>query len=431
LIRGEFTKLRIFKIYSKEKIMKIIHTSDWHLGKTLDGFSRLAEQEEFIEEFVQLVNEQEADLVIIAGDIYDSSNPPARAETLFYNAVKRLSNFGKRAILVVAGNHDNPERLEAAAPLAKEHGIIILGSPRSLAEIGTYGSFKIIDAGESFVEIELNNEKAVIITLPYPSERRLEEILTEDLGEVERQRTYSQRVGEIFQKLSLRYREDTINLAVSHIFLLGGESTDSERPIQLGGSFAVELDKLPNKAQYIALGHLHKTQRFNIKGTEVIYSGSPIQYSKSERNNCNCVYAIEVKARSVAVIEKLFLRNYKPIEVWKCSSIQDVLNKCEELSEKDMWVYIEVKTDRVLLQEEIKEMKRLRRDIIEIIPKMDGLDDQEDIEYESLSSKSMKEVFEEFYKKQRLVEPTEELTSLFLSITSGEEEGEEDEAKET
>jgi exonuclease SbcD len=411
--------------------MRIIHTSDWHLGKTLDGFSRLEEQEEFIEEFVGLVNAQKADLVIVAGDIYDNSNPPARAETLFYNAVKRLSNQGKRAILVVAGNHDNPERLEAAAPLAKEHGIIILGTPRSLAELGDYGNFKIVDSGEGFVEIELNNEKAVIITLPYPSEKRLDEILTEDLDEGERQRTYSQRVGEIFHKLSDKYRDDTINLAVSHIFLLGGESTDSERPIQLGGSFAVELSKLPSRAQYIALGHLHKTQRFDIGGTAVIYSGSPIQYSKSERNNSNCVYDIDVKAGEEAKVEKIFLRNYKPIEIWKCTSIQDALNKCEEFSEKNMWVYIEVKTDRVLLQEEIKEMKRLRRDIIEIIPQIEGLDNTEDIEYESLTGKSMEEVFKEFYKKQRLVEPTEELTNLFLSIASGEQEGKEDETKES
>ena len=411
--------------------MKIVHTSDWHLGKTLDGFSRLPEQEEFIEEFVQLVNEQKVDLVIVAGDIYDNCNPPARAETLFYNAVKRLSNNGKRAILVVAGNHDNPERLEAVSPLAKEHGIIILGTPRSCAEIGAYGNFKIVDSGEGFVEIELNNEKAVIVTLPYPSEKRLEEILTEDLEEEERQKTYSQRVGEIFDKLSEKYREDTINLAVSHIFILGGESTDSERPIQLGGSFAVELNKLPSNAQYIALGHLHKTQRFNIEGTEVIYSGSPIQYSKSERNNSNCVYVIEVKAGEEAKVKKLLLRNYKPIEVWKCTSIQDALNKCEELSEKNMWVYIEVKTDRVLLQEEIKEMKRLRRDIIEIIPKIDGLDGAEDIEYESLMEKSMQEVFKEFYKKQRMVEPTEELINLFLSIASIEQEGKEDETKDS
>ena len=87
-------------------ILKIIHTSDWHLGKLLEGNSRLEEQEQFIDEFVQKVEEKDADLIIIAGDIYDSGNPSAKAECLFYNGVKRISNNGRRAILIIAGNHD-------------------------------------------------------------------------------------------------------------------------------------------------------------------------------------------------------------------------------------------------------------------------------------------------------------------------------------
>jgi len=410
--------------------MKIIHTSDWHLGKTLEGFSRLEEQEEFIEEFIELVDEQQANMVIIAGDIYDNSNPPARAEVLFYNTLKRLSKQGERIVLVVAGNHDNPERLEAVAPLAKEHGIIILGTPKSCAELGAYGKFQIIDGGEGYVEVEINEEKAVIITMPYPSEKRLEEILTEELDEVERQKSYSQRVGDIFERLSEKYREDTINLAVSHLFLMGGESTDSERPIQLGGSYSVELSKLPKKSQYVALGHLHKTQRFNLEGVPVVYSGSPIQYSKNEKNNANCVYVVDVKPGEAAKVDKLFLRNYKPIEVWKCTSIEDAIERCKEFSEKNMWVYLEITTDRVLLQEEIKEMKRLKRDIIEIRPDIAGLECAIDIEYESLTEKSMEEVFKGFYKKERTIEPTEELTNLFLKIVNEEEEDMEDEAKE-
>ncbi|MCT4621221.1 MAG: exonuclease subunit SbcD, partial [Marinisporobacter sp.] len=98
--------------------MRILHTSDWHLGKNLENSSRIEEQEKFIDDFVDLVEENNIDLVIIAGDIYDHSNPPAKAEKLFYKALKKISKDGERIILIIAGNHDSPERLVAASPLA-------------------------------------------------------------------------------------------------------------------------------------------------------------------------------------------------------------------------------------------------------------------------------------------------------------------------
>lgn len=401
--------------------MRIIHTSDWHLGKTLEGFSRMEEQEEFIQEFIEIVDKNNIDLVIISGDIYDNSNPPAKAEKLFYKTLKKISNNGNRAVLIIAGNHDNPERLVASSPLAYEQGIMIFGTPKSSIQKGQCGNFKVIDSDEGYVEIEINKEKAVIITLPYPSEKRLNEVFIDDLDEKERKKSYSEKVGEIFNKLSEKYRKDTINIATAHLFVTGGESSDSERSIELGGSLAVDKDKLPLKAQYIALGHLHKTQI--VKGTnkKAIYSGSPIQYSKSERNNSNCAFIIDVKSGEEADISKVFFRNYKPIELWKCNSIEEAIEKCEENREKNSWVYLEIKTDRVLYQEEIKKIKELKKDIIEIKPVIKG-EEESNKEYENMTEKSMKEIFLEFYKKSRSVEPTEELTDLFLSVVCEEEE---------
>lgn len=142
--------------------MRILHTADFHLGKNLEGFSRMDEQEEFLKDFIKIVKENNIDLVIIAGDIYDNSNPPARAEKMFYSTLKQLSENGERLILVIAGNHDNPERLVAAGPLAREHGIIMIGTPKTIIEKGDYGKHKILNSGEGFIEIEINNEKAVI-----------------------------------------------------------------------------------------------------------------------------------------------------------------------------------------------------------------------------------------------------------------------------
>lgn len=405
--------------------MRIIHTGDWHLGKNLEGVSRLGEQERFIEDFIHTVEKNNIDMVIISGDIYDNSNPPAMAERLFYSALRRICDNGKRIVLAIGGNHDNPDRLSAASPIAYEQGVILLGKPKSIAEVGNCGQHRIIDAGEGYFEIEINGERAVIITIPYPSEKRLNEILSTSIEEEDRQESYSNRVKELFYKLQEKYREDTINLAVSHLFILGGEESESERPIQLGGSLAVSASALPEKAQYIALGHLHKPQLVKAK-TICRYAGSPLQYSKSEIGYSKSFYIIDVKAGEEVKLQEVFCNNYKPIEVWKCESVEEAIEKCRENSDREAWIYLEIKTDKFISQEDIKTMKSLKKDILEIRPVIIGEEDQEN-DFYSLKGKSVGEIFKEFYTKQRMVEPSEEVMELFLSIVE-QEEGEEDEA---
>lgn len=406
--------------------MKILHTSDWHLGKNLEGYSRLAEQEKFLEELNQIVEEQEIDLILVAGDIYDTSNPPAKAERLFYNSVKKLSANGERPVIIIAGNHDNPDRLVAASPLAYDHGVILLGKPKSSIETGKYGSFQVVDSGEGFLEIEVKGEKVVILTLPYPSEQRLNELLSEEIEEEARRKSYSERIGEIFSDLSKKYREDTINLATSHLFVMGGEEVGSERPIQLGGSLTVDANHLPQKADYVALGHLHKPQKVVGSGNlKAYYSGSPIEYSKKEIHYSKSVYVVDINVREEVKVEEVYLKNHKPIEVWKCKSIEDALMKCEEDGERDIWVYLEIETDRVLTQSEIKEIKRLRSHIVEIKPILSEMDREEE-EIEDITSMRIEELFKNYYIYRNGVNPTEELMNLFSEIAQGE--GEEDEA---
>lgn len=406
--------------------MRILHTSDWHLGKNLEGYSRLEEQERFLEELIDIADEQNVDLILVAGDIYDTSNPPAKAERLFYRSIKKLSADGERPIIVIAGNHDNPDRLVAAGPLAYDHGVILLGKPKSSIETGKYGSFQIVDSGEGFLEIELKGEKVIIITLPYPSEQRLNELLSEEMREEARRKSYSERIGEIFSNLSQKYREDTINLAVSHLFVMGGEESGSERPIQLGGSLAVDAEHLSQNAHYVALGHLHKPQKVVGSGElKAYYSGSPIEYSKKEIHYSKSVYVVDINIGKEVEVKEIYLKNYKPIEVWKCKSIEDALIKCAEDGERDIWVYLEIETDRVLTQSEIKEMRKSRQDIVEIKPIFNETDREED-EAEDITSMSIEELFKDYYIYRNGVNPTEELMNLFSKIVQGE--GEENEA---
>lgn len=402
--------------------MRILHTSDWHLGKNLEGYSRMDEQERFLEDFVEMVKVNDIDLVIIAGDVYDSPNPPARAEKMFYDTLKKLSSKGERITLVIAGNHDNPDRLVAASPLARDHGIIIIGTPKTVVNIGEYGNHKVIDSGDGFVEIEINKERAVILTVPYPSEKRLNEVLYGAMdNEEERLKSYSDRIKILFDKLSKQFRDDTINIAVSHLFAMGSEEAGSERNIMLGGSFIVDGSCFPDNAQYVALGHIHKPQIVPGTNKKVRYAGSPIHYNKKEINYKKKCFMVDLKANEECNIEEIELNVYKPIEVWKCQNIDDAIKKCQDNKDKDCWVYLEIKTDRYIGEEEIKLMKSAKNDILEITPIIEE-EDNENLDISSLSNKSFKEIFEDFYFKERNVKPQAEVVEMLLSILEEEED---------
>ena len=403
--------------------MRILHTADWHLGKNLEGLTRLEEQETFLRDFEDLVEESEVDLILLAGDVYDSYNPPAKAENLFYETLKRLSKNGERMIIIIAGNHDNPERLVAASPLAREHGIVMLATPKTKIEEGIYGKHEVKKAGEGYIEIEIKGERAVLLTLPYPSEKRLNEIWHTDADEKEEAKTYSDKMKDLFKRLESNYREDTINLVMSHLFVTGATETGSERSIQLGGSFIVSPDVFPQKAQYVALGHIHKPMKIKGSGPIIRYAGSPLHYNKKEISFEKGCFVIEAKANAEPIIEEKKFKVYKPIEVWKCKGIEEALSKCEENKERECWVYLEIETDAYITEEQMKQIKSLKKDVLEILPKIKT--EEEEIEVTSLSEKSFLELFESFYKKERGVDPSDEVVECLLGIVEGEEQSSE------
>ncbi|MDO5096320.1 MAG: exonuclease SbcCD subunit D [Peptostreptococcaceae bacterium] len=401
--------------------MRIIHTSDWHLGKNLEGMSRLDEQELFVDFFVQKCEELKPDLILLAGDVYDTSNPPARAEKLFYDALKKLSREGECLTLVIAGNHDNPERLVSATPLAMEHGIVMLGTPKSIVELGDYGKHRVIDSGEGFVEVKIREEHAVIVAVPYPSEKRLNEVFYRDDEEEDaRAASYGEKIAALFGELEKHFREDCINLTVSHLFVQGSEAAGSERASSLGGSFMVSSDALPKKADYTALGHIHKPQILPKTDKKMRYSGSPIHYHLSEPKSNKKFYIIDIKAGEEAIIDEVEIPIFKPIELWQMKSVEEAIEYAEEHRDDNSWVYIEIKTSRTIKEDEIKKLKSLKKDILEIRPDIHSLASQRDLH--RINELSFEEQFIEFYKSQRDVEPEKEMVELLMSILEGEDE---------
>ena len=134
--------------------MKLLHTADWHLGKRLMDFSRIEEQRQVLDEIIQIAQKEQADVVLVAGDLYDQINPSNEAIELFYQALHRLSNQGQTAVIAIAGNHDAPDRIEAPHPLAKECGIFLSGRPDSkLPLVKLESGLQIKRSAPGFVEI--------------------------------------------------------------------------------------------------------------------------------------------------------------------------------------------------------------------------------------------------------------------------------------
>ena len=401
--------------------MRMLHTSDWHLGKSLEGHDRHDEQVMFCENLINITEENKIDLVLIAGDIFDTYNPPASAEGLFYKTIQSLSKGGQRSVFIIAGNHDNPDRLEAIRPLVEGLGITILGYPMSQAKTGRYMGFSIDEAREGFTKLTIRGEKVNIASLPYPSEKRLGEAYEkiEDINDM--QATYSKKVGGIFRNLEKMYKDSEINIAVSHIFVVGSSISESERRIELGGSLLVEKSDLPSGSQYTALGHIHKPQRIS-KQYRAYYSGSPIQYSKNERTSPKSVYIVDLKPGQEPLVDQVFLDNYRPICIFRTESLQKAIEICEERSGQDIFAYFEIETKESIDLESIRTMKKLMKNIIEIKPIMKNTRTMEKKEILEINKTNLSRYFVDFYKSENEGRsPRQNLVDLFNKLISREE----------
>lgn len=405
--------------------MNILHTSDWHLGKSLADRDRLPEQREALDEICRIAERRQIHLVLIAGDVFDTYVPSAAAEELFYEAVDRLSANGKRAVVIIAGNHDSPDRLCAAKPLADRNGIILLGLPGSAAGISAHpNGATVIQAGQGWLELAVAGvpEHAVIISLPYPSESRLNETISDSLDEEVMQKAYSEKVGAIFADLAGHFRPDTVNLAMSHLFVMGGESSDSERLIQLGGALTVEPRHLPEKAHYVALGHLHKPQKAAGAKAPAYYSGSLLPYSFSEAGYRKAVYLIAASPGREAAIEKVELQTGRPLVKWVAAAgLPEVIGWCEAGRDPDAWIDLELHVAAPLTQEEIRLIRNLRGDIINIRPVLTAAAAGE-AQPEDRLAKPLPELFAGFYQAKSGAPPRPELLDYFIELANREKE---------
>ncbi|WP_172249722.1 exonuclease SbcCD subunit D [Saccharibacillus deserti] len=386
--------------------MRVLHTADWHLGKTLEGRSRFEEQEKFMDELVDIVRGEKVDLILMAGDVYDTVNPPAAAEQLFYEGAARIRAEGC-LLAAIAGNHDHPERVASVHPLVQGSGISLVGLP-------TEQALKL--------NVARTGEQAVIAALPYPSEARLNELLTLDgTDENLLRKAYSERVGLLMRKLAAGFSPRTVNLAMSHIYVLGGLECDSERPIQVGGAYTVDPSALACGAQYTALGHLHRPQI--VKGEGIIrYSGSPIAYSFSEAGQTKSVMLMDIEPGGEAKLQEIYLSCGRQLVEWNAKEgLGQVRGWLDEGRDAGAFIDLRITLTEAMALSDIQSLRRACDGLVHIRPVYPQLE-QADMPEERVRL-PMHELFKTFYRRQTGgAEPDDALISLFMELAADERE---------
>ncbi len=385
--------------------MKILHTSDWHIGKRLMGRDRLDEQAEVLDEIIRICDDEEIELVLLAGDVFDTYTPSAEAEDLFFAKIKQVAGE-RRAVLIISGNHDDGIRLSAAAPLAEEQGIYIVGNARKAVLVkDTPRKIRPVESGKGYVIFEnMQGEKVFVSTLPYPNEARFKEERSE-LPYVERMKSWMDE-GESGNKDKLP------SVFVAHIFVAGGVGSDSEREIDLGGARALPIEALP-PSDYIALGHLHKKQHMG--KTHCYYSGSPLQYSFDESADKG-VKVFDLTANGVENLKDVPLTKGKKLIRLEADNAETALRLLEEYP--DELVEMKLILTAPLLSSDAQALAA-KHNLVSLVSEVRT---EETLEFESRKGLSAEALFAAFYRSSYGEEPKGELKELFLSTMNELEE---------
>ena len=296
--------------------MKILHTADWHIGKQLKKQSLNPELRLYFQWLADLLSTQHYDLLVVAGDIFDSYNPKADDRALYYETLNLLSNAVGR-IIITGGNHDSIAVLNAATPILDSLNISVIGGATE-------------DLKDELLAVESSDgDSCVIAAIPYLRDR---DVLANQTFDNDRDRPSQIRAGyerhyravyglakDLYPSLPL--------IGMGHLYATGAKVSDSERDIQVGNQGAVEATIFEGY-DYVALGHIHRPQRVS-KLETVRYSGSPVALSFSEKSDRKTVVSITLGKGKVQGIESIDVPQFRELQTLSgtLSEVQDALGK--------------------------------------------------------------------------------------------------------
>lgn len=330
--------------------MRLLHTSDWHLGRSFHGASLLEEQAEALDRIVELAQQRAVDLVVIAGDLYDRAIPPAEAVQLFTATLARLRR-ADIAVVAIAGNHDSHVRVSVYDPLLAALGVTIRGEVGRLRE-------------PVLVQPKDGGQVVAVYPLPYLEPSLHGPLLRQEFAGEIPPGSEEEAGGRFSHEGVTRLALDAIrrdlatrggcrSVLVAHAFVAGGQSSDSERQLSVGQVDRVSVETFAG-FDYVALGHLHGSQQLD--GPRLAYSGTPLPYSFSEERQRKSVRLVQLAADGTPSVELL------PLEVGR--PLQTIAGTLESLCSDPAYEVARAARVRAILSDEtlpLQAMARLRQ----------------------------------------------------------------------
>jgi DNA repair protein SbcD/Mre11 len=284
--------------------MRILHTSDWHIGKRLGRHDRTDEFRDVLAEVERIADDHDVDLVIVSGDVWDRPIPPPDALGLGLQTLTHLAE--RRPVIAVAGNHDSPDLFEVLAPLLRPQGVHLIGS------------VKRPDEGALIGPDELGGVPAVVACFPFLREGKVVDFM-KDAGEW--YRGYAERVAAITARyneaLVQRAGADLVPILTAHFLVngvkIGRDAPRGERELHMGDAYAATAQAIPAGPQYVAMGHIHAPQP--VPGTPVPaeYAGSLLALDFGEAGEQKRVVIVDAEPGRLAVAESIPLRSGRPL----------------------------------------------------------------------------------------------------------------------
>jgi len=404
--------------------MKVLHTSDWHLGQSFFTQSRKQEHQAFLTWLLEQVSRHQVDAVIVAGDIFDTGTPPSYAREMYNQFVVDLHR-ANCALLILGGNHDSVAVLNESRQLLSQLNTFVVASTG-------------VPEDDQILELHSQNRApgAVVCAIPFI---RPKDVLQSNAGETgaEKRQALGEAIKQHYQRIydKARARANELGvpvIATGHLTALGVSQSESVRDIYIGTLEGFAADGFP-PADYIALGHIHRPQK--VAGRETIrYSGSPIPLSFDELSKPKEVLLVHFEGRELQSVSPLEIPRFQPMQVIRgnVAQIEQTISEIGQ-SEQTQWLCVEVDTDEYLtdlqnrIQQvaqqanvEVLQLKRVRS------PQRQALRVQNN---ETLAELTPEDVFEKRLANEDLAEDEKEskatrLRELFAEVTNSLQGGE-------
>lgn len=316
--------------------MKILHTSDWHIGRTLYGRKRYEEFEAFLTWLAETIQQNAIDALLVAGDVFDTSAPSNRAQELYYRFLCRVAASSCRHIVVVAGNHDSPSFLNAPKELLKALDVHVVGSSTASPEDEVL-----------VLRNDQDTPELIVCAVPYLRDRDIrvaeagESVEDKERKLIEGIRTHYAAVAALAEQKREELGADIPIVGTGHLFTAGGQTVDGDgvRELYVGSLAHVTAGIFPACFNYLALGHLHVPQKVN--GSETIrYSGSPLPmgFGEAKQQKSVCQVEFHSTAASVQLIDVPIFQKLERVK----GDWDGISNRILELSATDSQGWLEV-----------------------------------------------------------------------------------------